>query len=219
VLGACSCRKDTENASASTDIEDDLVLEVLGVALNRISVGVGTDLVLQHLLVDVEVGVAAEVVVVLLVVVLQVLSQLLFELDIVKPGLGLASEASLGGWEVRLNLLLGSLGARSVIVVATLLLLLVLDGLVNWSLLLNLLRAFNRGRLLHLDVGGLSRFFFNVLLATSLASSAVAAVLETTFLIVLLRIVVANLINISARLYLLEIFHVVYMLLTLLFIY
>jgi phage-related holin len=87
MLCSCSCGEDAENTCTSTNIQYYLILEVVSVVLNSIPICVGADLILEHLLVNVEVRVAAEVVVVFLVIVSQVSDQLLLELDVVEPGL------------------------------------------------------------------------------------------------------------------------------------
>lgn len=53
----------TENAGAASDVHDNLVLEQMRVVVHGVAVGHGAHLVLEHLLVDAEVGVRVEVVV------------------------------------------------------------------------------------------------------------------------------------------------------------
>ena len=65
MLCSSSGSEDTQDTSTSTDIENNLILEVVRVSLNCISVGIGSNLILQHLFVNVEVRIAAEVVIVL----------------------------------------------------------------------------------------------------------------------------------------------------------
>jgi hypothetical protein len=73
VLCTSSSSKYTEDASTCADIKNDFILKILGVFLNGSPICVGTDLILEHLFMNVEVRVAAEVIIMLLLIVLQVL--------------------------------------------------------------------------------------------------------------------------------------------------
>lgn len=58
------CRKEAEDASPTADVEDNLVLEEMGVVENGRLVGLCPDLVLKHLLMDAKVSIGVKVVVI-----------------------------------------------------------------------------------------------------------------------------------------------------------
>jgi hypothetical protein len=97
MLGSSSCCKNTEDSCAGTDIKNNLIFEVLGVAFYSVSVSIGTNFVFEHLFMNVEVRVAAKVIIVFFFIILQVLCNLLFELDVIEPCLRLARESLLSG--------------------------------------------------------------------------------------------------------------------------
>jgi len=83
MLSSSSCSKNTEDSSTAAYVQYNLVLEVLRIVLDSFSVGLCAISILEHLFVDVEIGVATKVVVVLLRC--QINCELLLKLSIIKP--------------------------------------------------------------------------------------------------------------------------------------
>lgn len=63
LFGSGSGSEHGQNTGSTTDIEDDLILEKVGVLLNSVSVGEGSHAVFEHLFVDTKVSVGVGVVV------------------------------------------------------------------------------------------------------------------------------------------------------------
>ena len=97
MLGSGSRCEYTEDSGTGPDIKNDLVFKVLRIPFNRVSVGISANLVFEHLFMNVEVRVAAEVIIVFFFIILQVLCNLLFELIVVEPCLRVAREPLLSG--------------------------------------------------------------------------------------------------------------------------
>lgn len=85
MLSSCSCCEYTQDTSTCTDIEHNLVLEIVLVSFNSISISISSNLVLKHLLMDVEVRIASKVIVMLLVIVGKILNKLFLEGNIIEP--------------------------------------------------------------------------------------------------------------------------------------
>ena len=64
MLGPSSCSENRQNTGSTSYVENDLVLKVLGIVLNSSLVGSRANAIFEHFLVNVELGVAAKVIVV-----------------------------------------------------------------------------------------------------------------------------------------------------------
>ena len=140
-------------------------------------------------------------------IILQVLCYLLFELNVIKPCLRLASEALFSRRYMRLELFGASLIVRVLVAIlmisSFLLLLLHLDWLLSSRRRCDDGRGNNWG-FLHLDIIVLLLLLFLVMLAASVTFLESTSVLLTSLVILVVLCV-----RVSARLYFLEVFHVV----------
>lgn len=66
VFRSASCCKDTKNTCSCSNIKYYLILEVFFVVFNSSLISKSSDSVLEHFLVDIEVGVASEIIVMVL---------------------------------------------------------------------------------------------------------------------------------------------------------
>jgi hypothetical protein len=213
VLGSSSCSKYTKNSCTSTDIKNNLIFKVLRITFNCVSVSIGANFVLKHLLVDIEVRVAAEVIIVFFFIVLQVLCNLLFELNVIEPCLRLAGESLLGGRCMRFATLVPSLIVR--LLVAVLMVSSFLFLLLHFHRFLSSRWRGDDGRgnhrgFLHLNI--IMLLLFLVMLSTSVTLFESTSVLLASLVAIvgIVAIVAIASVRFSARLYFLEIFHLVY---------
>ena len=213
MLGSCSCSKYTKNSCTSTDIKNNLIFKVLRITFNCVSVSISANFVLKHLLVNIEVRVAAEVIIVFFFIVLQVLCNLLFELIVIEPCLRLSGEALLGGRCMRFGSLVPSLIVR--LLVAILMVSSFLFLLLHFDRFLSSRGRSDDGRgnhsgFLHLNIIMLLLFLVMLPTSVTLLESTSVLLASLVAIVAIVAVVAVVSVRVSARLYFLEIFHLVY---------